>query len=163
MHVRTRPSCYPTAGGVCHRPHRRSGSDAQSAPSSIAITPATEISASTSRFVPDRGNSRRSRTIVRRARRRSGAPHGPGHDRVNGPVSPGSARLVRAVQWYQRAFDGRPSPCRFSPTCSCYAVEAFEVHGTGRGLWLTVRRLLRCRPFGPSGFDPVPLPQQKGA
>lgn len=48
--------------------------------------------------------------------------------------------------------------CRFHPSCSNYALEALEVHGTRRGLWLTVRRLLRCRPFGPSGWDPVPEP-----
>jgi hypothetical protein len=73
------------------------------------------------------------------------------------------ARLMAAVGWYQRAFEGRPSPCRFYPTCSSYAHEALEVHGTGRGLVLTVRRLARCRPFGPSGFDPVPdvTPRQK--
>jgi putative membrane protein insertion efficiency factor len=67
----------------------------------------------------------------------------------------------RAMAWieaYQRAFAGRPSPCRFYPTCSNYAHEAFEVHGTTRGAWLTLTRLLRCRPFGPSGFDPVPEP-----
>lgn len=65
----------------------------------------------------------------------------------------------RALSWieaYQRAFSGRPSPCRFYPTCSAYAHEAYEVHGTVRGSWLTVRRLVRCRPLGPSGFDPVP-------
>ncbi len=64
--------------------------------------------------------------------------------------------LLRAVHWYQRAAEGRPSPCRFFPSCSEYAREALEVHGAGRGTWLTVRRLSRCRPFGPSGFDPVP-------
>jgi putative membrane protein insertion efficiency factor len=67
----------------------------------------------------------------------------------------------RALAWieaYQRAFAGRPSPCRFYPTCSVYAHEAYELHGTARGSWLTLRRLLRCRPLGPSGFDPVPLP-----
>jgi uncharacterized protein len=67
-------------------------------------------------------------------------------------------RLLAAVHWYQRAFEGRPSPCRFSPSCSAYAVEALEVHGAGRGTVLTLRRLLRCRPLGPSGFDPVPDP-----
>ncbi len=67
-------------------------------------------------------------------------------------------RLVRLVDWYQRAAEGRPSPCRFSPSCSSYAREALLVHGTRRGLWLTVRRLARCRPFGPSGWDPVPAP-----
>jgi len=65
-------------------------------------------------------------------------------------------RLVRLVDWYQRAADGRPSPCRFTPSCSSYAREALLVHGTRRGVWLTMRRLARCRPFGPSGWDPVP-------
>jgi uncharacterized protein len=64
------------------------------------------------------------------------------------------------IEAYQRAFAGRPSPCRFFPTCSVYSHEAYTVHGTLRGTWLTVRRLLRCRPFGPSGFDPVPLPSE---
>ena len=65
---------------------------------------------------------------------------------------------MRLVIAYQRAMEGRPSPCRFTPSCSSYALEALEAHGTRRGLWLAVRRLLRCRPFGPSGWDPVPLP-----
>jgi hypothetical protein len=65
---------------------------------------------------------------------------------------------VRLIQMYQRAVEGRPSPCRFTPSCSAYGVDALRVHGTWRGLALTVRRLLRCRPFGPSGWDPVPEP-----
>ncbi len=78
-----------------------------------------------------------------------------GHTAVDAaPSNP----LVRAVDWYQRAMEGRPSPCRFTPSCSSYAREALTVHGTRRGMWLTTRRLLRCRPFGPSGFDPVPEP-----
>jgi putative membrane protein insertion efficiency factor len=68
------------------------------------------------------------------------------------------SRLVRLIEWYQRSMEGRPSPCRFTPSCSAYAHEALVVHGRRRGLWLTVRRLARCRPFGPSGFDPVPDP-----
>ena len=66
--------------------------------------------------------------------------------------------MIRLVIAYQRAMEGRPSPCRFTPSCSSYAVEALTVHGRWRGLWLTLRRLSRCRPFGPSGWDPVPLP-----
>jgi putative membrane protein insertion efficiency factor len=65
-------------------------------------------------------------------------------------------RILASIEAYQRGFAWRPSPCRFYPTCSNYAHEAVELHGTARGGWLTVRRLLRCRPFGPSGFDPVP-------
>lgn len=71
--------------------------------------------------------------------------------------------MLRAIEAYQRAFEGRPSPCRFFPSCSEYGHEAISVHGSGRGLWLTVRRLSRCRPFGPSGFDPVPLPRSEPA
>jgi len=67
------------------------------------------------------------------------------------------------ILWYQRAMEGRPSPCRFTPSCSAYAIEALETHGTWRGGWLTARRLLRCRPFGPSGWDPVPEPSHDRA
>lgn len=70
--------------------------------------------------------------------------------------------MLRSIGWYQRAFEGRPSPCRFFPSCSEYGREAIAVHGAARGGWLTVRRLSRCRPFGPSGFDPVPLPHGVG-
>lgn len=65
---------------------------------------------------------------------------------------------LRLVHWYQMAREGRPSPCRFTPSCSYYSYEALELYGARRGLWLTVRRLARCRPFGPSGYDPVPEP-----
>ena len=49
-----------------------------------------------------------------------------------------------------------PPACRFTPTCSQYAIEAIEKHGPVRGLWLALRRLLRCHPWGGSGYDPVP-------
>ncbi len=65
-------------------------------------------------------------------------------------------RLLRAIDLYQQAFAGRLSPCRFFPSCSNYSQEAITVHGSMRGCWLTLRRLSRCRPFGPSGYDPVP-------
>jgi uncharacterized protein len=74
------------------------------------------------------------------------------------PASRWNSRLIRSILWYQRATEGRPSPCRFFPSCSAYALDAVEQHGTRRGLLLATRRLMRCRPFGPSGFDPVPDP-----
>jgi putative membrane protein insertion efficiency factor len=46
--------------------------------------------------------------------------------------------------------------CRFYPTCSAYALEAVQLHGAVRGSWLAARRLARCHPWNPGGFDPVP-------
>ena len=50
----------------------------------------------------------------------------------------------------------KPHTCRFTPTCSAYAKEAFQTHGFIKGGWLTLCRLLRCRPGGKWGYDPVP-------
>ncbi len=49
-----------------------------------------------------------------------------------------------------------PPSCRFTPTCSQYALEALRKHGAVKGMWLAVRRILRCHPWGGSGYDPVP-------
>jgi len=73
-------------------------------------------------------------------------------------MSAASRGLVRIVRAYQRHLSPRkPAPtCRFSPTCSQYAVEAVERHGALRGGWLAAWRVLRCNPLVPGGFDPVP-------
>ena len=69
------------------------------------------------------------------------------------------AKAVTAlIRLYQKARAGRPSPCRFFPTCSAYAMEAVEVHGAARGSWLAARRLCRCHPWGAHGIDLVPEP-----
>jgi uncharacterized protein len=49
-----------------------------------------------------------------------------------------------------------PPACRYTPTCSQYAADAIRKYGAGRGSWLATRRLLRCHPWGGSGYDPVP-------
>lgn len=65
--------------------------------------------------------------------------------------------LVSALGFYRRWISPvLPPSCRFSPSCSAYAIEALTVHGVLRGSWLTVRRLLRCGPWHPGGMDPVP-------
>ncbi len=65
--------------------------------------------------------------------------------------------LISAIRWYQGYSVRRPPVCRFHPTCSEYAVEAIHVHGARKGTSLAVRRVVRCRPAGKHGFDPVPL------
>ena len=60
------------------------------------------------------------------------------------------------IRLYQTLRAGRPSPCRFFPSCSAYALEAVEVHGAVRGGALAVRRVCRCHPWGAHGIDLVP-------
>ena len=62
--------------------------------------------------------------------------------------------LLRGYQWAISPL--LPPSCRFAPTCSEYAAQAIADHGLGRGAFLTARRLLRCHPFDPGGYDPPP-------
>jgi uncharacterized protein len=86
-------------------------------------------------------------TTVRHVHRAGTGPRG----------SRAAERLVAAVRVYQREISPqRPPCCSFTPTCSAYAVEALERHGARRGTWLTLRRLVRCRPGAAGSADPVP-------
>ena len=81
------------------------------------------------------------------------------HVHANGSARHGrfADRMIAAVRVYQREISPkRPPVCRFEPSCSAYAVEALERHGARRGAWLTLRRLVRCRPGAAKGADPVP-------
>lgn len=76
---------------------------------------------------------------------------------------PGSCRrlaalpLIGLVRFYQLCISPlTPPACRFTPTCSQYALEALRKYGPLKGGWLTLRRLARCHPWGESGYDPVP-------
>ncbi len=88
----------------------------------------------------------------------------PRQARVPDPLPPCSRfSRVAAIPliWLVLVYRATLSPimggqCRFHPTCSRYGLEALRVHGAFRGGWLTLTRILRCRPFGGSGYDPVP-------
>lgn len=71
-----------------------------------------------------------------------------------------SRRLVRAsIRFYQGAISPLfPPACRYTPTCSNYALEAIELHGVSKGTLLAIKRIMRCHPWGGSGYDPVPRP-----
>ena len=67
------------------------------------------------------------------------------------------APFIFLIRFYQVCISPLKQPtCRFTPTCSQYALEAFKKHGPFKGFHLTVRRLLRCHPWGGHGYDPVP-------
>lgn len=67
--------------------------------------------------------------------------------------------LIRGYQILLSPFFGQQ--CRFYPTCSHYAREAIEMHGSFKGSWLAVRRIARCGPWHPGGTDPVPPPRDE--
>jgi putative membrane protein insertion efficiency factor len=65
--------------------------------------------------------------------------------------------LLKLIRGYQYAISPMfPPSCRFTPSCSCYASEAVEKHGSVRGAWLAIKRVLRCNPWNDGGYDPVP-------
>ena len=78
------------------------------------------------------------------------------HEAAAGPISVPRRLTMTPIRWYQNATASRPSPCRHVPSCSTYAMEAVEVHGPLKGIWLGGKRILRCNPWGTAGYDPVP-------
>ncbi|MCR5822132.1 MAG: membrane protein insertion efficiency factor YidD [Bacteroidales bacterium] len=68
-----------------------------------------------------------------------------------------TAIMLGLIRFYQLCISPHTPPaCRYTPTCSQYAIEAIRKHGPLKGGWLTFKRLMRCHPFGGSGYDPVP-------
>ncbi len=72
--------------------------------------------------------------------------------------------LLALIKCYRVMLSGLLGPrCRFYPTCSQYAIDVIETHGVIRGAGLTVRRVCKCHPFHPGGFDPAPAKQEEGS
>ncbi|WP_186577355.1 membrane protein insertion efficiency factor YidD [Aquibacillus kalidii] len=70
--------------------------------------------------------------------------------------------FILIIKFYQKVISPiKPPTCRFYPTCSHYGLEAFQRFGAIKGLYLTVKRILKCHPFHPGGFDPVPEKSHK--
>nr|WP_221202154.1 membrane protein insertion efficiency factor YidD [Microbacter margulisiae] len=68
-----------------------------------------------------------------------------------------SSLLLLPIYFYRYFISPiKPPTCRYTPTCSQYAIEAIQKHGPFKGLWLAVKRILSCHPWGGSGYDPVP-------
>ena len=77
--------------------------------------------------------------------------------RRGGPRHDAAAVALFLLRFYKRFLSPLlPPMCRFEPTCSVYMMQAVEKYGTLRGGWLGMRRLARCHPFNPGGWDPVP-------
>lgn len=70
--------------------------------------------------------------------------------------------VIALIRLYQCTLSGVFGPCcRFEPSCSAYCIEAVERFGCARGLWMGMRRILRCHPWHPGGYDPVPENNRK--
>lgn len=74
-------------------------------------------------------------------------------------MSPAARALTGAIRAYQAWSATRMPRCRFEPSCSHYADGAIRTHGATKGAWLAARRVIRCRPGGGQGYDPVPEPR----
>lgn len=70
--------------------------------------------------------------------------------------------LILPIKFYKGAISPwLPPTCRYTPTCSSYAMEAIQVWGPVKGLWLAIKRISSCHPWGGHGYDPVPKPENK--
>ena len=117
------------------------GDSTQTSSSFIATDRSRDQFSGTGLSVPVRGSDRRVGTMVGILKRIPRVPQ---------------LVVIVLIRTYQVLASPFPSPCGYYPTCSTYALEAVDRHGVFKGCWLGVRRILRCHPFRPGGYDPVP-------
>jgi len=80
---------------------------------------------------------------------------------MNKTYNLGQRLVIGLIRFYQRFISPLfPPSCRHYPTCSVYSIEAVKLHGFWRGMWLALKRITRCHPWGTSGYDPVPKPEK---
>jgi putative membrane protein insertion efficiency factor len=151
-----------TPDRVRRRARSRSGRRAESHPTTAASDHRRILRPPSSRGLPHSCRAGRSGPVLWRAERnRVHRPSSPPHRaRMTTEAKPRASwaqRGLRAgINVYRTVRAGRPSPCRFVPSCSSYALEAIENHGAWRGVRLSARRVARCHPWGGFGIDPVP-------
>jgi uncharacterized protein len=93
----------------------------------------------------------------------AGPPPGESSACAKPGASPAARLLVRLIRGYRRGAAFLPSPCRYEPSCSAYAMEAITRFGAVRGGWMSLKRIARCNPWGGSGADPVPARSERRA
>ena len=141
----------PAGGGSSAFRELSRGSEQTKAPNSGAFPQTPDAVANADR-PGDQAEDQRVSGEIRRASSRTGAVA-----KLFRRISRGPQLVVMVlIRGYQLLASPFPSPCRYYPTCSAYALEAVSRHGAIKGGWLGFRRILRCHPFKPGGIDPVP-------
>lgn len=143
---------------VRDRKEVRHGGPEKPCPAATALGYAVPRSVATPGFVPDQAGDRGGLPFEPGSSGPTAVGCGESHHEAVRRDTPTARALLAAIALYQAMRRGYVSPCRFYPSCSTYASEAIRAHGASAGTWLSVRRVFRCRPGGPSGYDPVPDP-----
>lgn len=142
----------PSVGGGSSAFRKLSCCSEQAPTPAEGAVPQTPVTAAHADRPDNQAEDQRVSSVVHRASGRTGAMAV-----FIRRISRAPQRVVMVlIRGYQLLASPFPSPCRYYPSCSAYALEAVSRHGTIKGGWLGLRRILRCHPFKPGGIDPVP-------
>lgn len=146
----------PPIGGGSSAFRELSGSPEQAAASGTGDSAQAHSSVSSGDRPRDQGSSSSLSSRFRGSHRRVGGVVGVLVGLFRGISRGAQLVVILLIRTYQVLASPLPSPCGYYPTCSTYALEAVKKYGVLKGCWLGLRRILRCHPFRPGGFDPVP-------